>query len=81
MAGTVILPKHVERNKGKGVYYRQWGVNHPRLVPSSWLLSLHLRSTYASLLCRFESVLTLSCFIVHCQFLFVGVIFGYGLDE
>jgi hypothetical protein len=56
MAGAVILPKHVEMNKGKGVYCQQRGENHSRLVLSSWLLSLHLRLTYASLLCRSECV-------------------------
>jgi hypothetical protein len=52
-----------------------------RLVPSSWMLSLHLRSTYASLLCRFECVRTLTCCIMHCHFLLVSVIVGNGLDE
>jgi len=81
VAGSVILPKHVEMNKGKGVYYQQWGKNHFRLVPSSWMLSLHLRST--TLLCCAGSnvFVILTCCIAHCHFLLVGVIVGYGLDE
>jgi hypothetical protein len=83
MAGSVILPQHMERNKGKGVYYQQRGKkkNRPRLVPSSWMLSLHLRSNYASLLCRFECIRTLTCCIMHYHVLLVSVIVGYGLDE